>query len=70
MSPSSVSSRVCDSPRHNAEHMPKEVFIVDLKKGPTGLGVGLVDGLVTSLGESGAYVHSLLPDDLTQSVIT
>uniref|UniRef100_F6Q5A8 Ras-associating and dilute domain-containing protein n=1 Tax=Ciona intestinalis TaxID=7719 RepID=F6Q5A8_CIOIN len=42
--------------------MPKEVFIVDIKKGKQGLGVGLVDGTITSLGLPGIFVRSLIPD--------
>lgn len=42
--------------------MPKEVFIVDIKKAKNGLGVGFVDGIVTSLGVPGIYVRSLVPD--------
>nr|CAB3265411.1 ras-associating and dilute domain-containing protein-like [Phallusia mammillata] len=49
-------------PQGGAQGMPKEVFIVDIKKGRNGLGVGLVDGSVTSLVTPGVYVRSLVPD--------
>ena len=54
--------------RGDAHGMPKEVFIVDIKKGPAGLGVGLVDGMSTALSQSGVYVRSLIPDDQTRKV--
>lgn len=43
--------------------LPKEVFIVDIKLGRNGLGVGLVDGLVTALASPGIFVRSLVPDN-------
>jgi len=49
-------------PQDGAQGMPKEVFIVDIKKGRNGLGVGLVDGASTSLGVPGVFVRSLVPD--------
>ncbi|CAK8690007.1 unnamed protein product [Clavelina lepadiformis] len=60
-SPYSGSSPTVSS-THSTQAMPKEVFIVDIKKGKTGLGVGLVDGIVTSLGVPGVFVRSLIPD--------
>uniref|UniRef100_H2Z868 Ras-associating domain-containing protein n=1 Tax=Ciona savignyi TaxID=51511 RepID=H2Z868_CIOSA len=45
-----------------SESRGNEVFIVDIKKGKKGLGVGLVDGTITSLGMPGIFVRSLVPD--------
>ncbi|XP_030069091.1 ras-associating and dilute domain-containing protein isoform X2 [Microcaecilia unicolor] len=38
------------------------VFVVELEKGPIGLGMGLIDGLHTPLNTPGIYVRTLLPD--------
>ncbi|XP_053783194.1 ras-associating and dilute domain-containing protein isoform X2 [Desmodus rotundus] len=37
------------------------VFLVELERGPSGLGMGLIDGLHTPLGTPGLYVQTLLP---------
>ncbi|XP_036993825.2 ras-associating and dilute domain-containing protein isoform X1 [Artibeus jamaicensis] len=37
------------------------VFLVELERGPSGLGMGLIDGLHTPLGAPGLYVQTLLP---------
>ncbi|KAM5300963.1 ras-associating and dilute domain-containing protein isoform 3-T3 [Glossophaga mutica] len=37
------------------------VFLVELERGPSGLGLGLIDGLHTPLGTPGLYVQTLLP---------
>ncbi|NP_001272317.2 Ras-associating and dilute domain-containing protein-like [Danio rerio] len=39
-----------------------EVFTVELKKGPHGLGLALVDGQKTALRVNGVYVKSVVPD--------
>ncbi|XP_029015316.1 ras-associating and dilute domain-containing protein-like [Betta splendens] len=46
----------------NVEGGREEVFTVELKKGPHGLGLALVDGTKTPLGMSGIYVKSVVPD--------
>ncbi|KAL1005392.1 hypothetical protein UPYG_G00058490 [Umbra pygmaea] len=38
------------------------VFIVELDKGPYGLGMGLIDGLHTPLNAPGIYIRTLIPD--------
>ncbi|XP_076879296.1 ras-associating and dilute domain-containing protein isoform X3 [Brachyhypopomus gauderio] len=38
------------------------VFLVDLDKGPYGLGMGLIDGLHTPLNSPGIYIRTLIPD--------
>ncbi|XP_058851764.1 ras-associating and dilute domain-containing protein-like isoform X2 [Acipenser ruthenus] len=38
------------------------VFIVELDKGPFGLGMGLIDGLHTPLNAPGIYIRTLIPD--------
>ncbi|XP_062411170.1 ras-associating and dilute domain-containing protein [Sardina pilchardus] len=38
------------------------VFVVELDKGPYGLGMGLIDGLHTELKAPGIYVRTLIPD--------
>lgn len=38
-----------------------DVFVVDLEKGETGLGLGLVDGLHTVLKSPGIYICKVLP---------
>ncbi|XP_030636528.1 ras-associating and dilute domain-containing protein [Chanos chanos] len=38
------------------------VFVVDLDKGPFGLGMGLIDGLHTPLNAPGIYIRTLIPD--------
>nr|XP_033770314.1 ras-associating and dilute domain-containing protein isoform X2 [Geotrypetes seraphini] len=38
------------------------VFVVELEKGPIGLGMGLIDGLHTPLNTPGIYIRTLLPD--------
>ncbi|XP_076135231.1 ras-associating and dilute domain-containing protein [Alosa pseudoharengus] len=38
------------------------VFVVELEKGPYGLGMGLIDGLHTELKAPGIYVRTLIPD--------
>uniref|UniRef100_A0A3Q0SC75 Ras association and DIL domains 2a n=1 Tax=Amphilophus citrinellus TaxID=61819 RepID=A0A3Q0SC75_AMPCI len=40
----------------------EEVFVVELHKGPHGLGLALVDGTKTPLRMSGIYVKSVVPD--------
>ncbi|XP_066291863.1 ras-associating and dilute domain-containing protein-like [Branchiostoma lanceolatum] len=39
-----------------------EVFVVDLGRSPTGLGLGLIDGLYTPLKSPGIYVRTLVPN--------
>ncbi|XP_069760837.1 ras-associating and dilute domain-containing protein [Narcine bancroftii] len=41
---------------------PQWVFVVELGRGPVGLGMGLIDGLHTSLKSPGIYIRTLLPD--------
>uniref|UniRef100_W5L9N0 Ras-associating and dilute domain-containing protein n=1 Tax=Astyanax mexicanus TaxID=7994 RepID=W5L9N0_ASTMX len=38
------------------------IFVVDLDKGPYGLGMGLIDGLHTPLNSPGIYIRTLIPD--------
>ncbi|XP_020864080.1 ras-associating and dilute domain-containing protein isoform X1 [Phascolarctos cinereus] len=37
-------------------------FVVELEKGPLGLGMGLIDGLHTPLNAPGIYIRTLIPD--------
>lgn len=37
------------------------VFLVELERGPSGLGMGLIDGMHTPLGTPGLYIQTLLP---------
>ncbi|XP_034819457.1 ras-associating and dilute domain-containing protein isoform X3 [Pan paniscus] len=37
------------------------VFTVELERGPSGLGMGLIDGMHTHLGAPGLYIQTLLP---------
>ncbi|XP_036863951.2 ras-associating and dilute domain-containing protein isoform X3 [Manis javanica] len=37
------------------------VFLVELERGPSGLGMGLIDGMHTPLGAPGLYIQTLLP---------
>ncbi|KAM4877243.1 LOW QUALITY PROTEIN: ras-associating and dilute domain-containing protein [Thomomys bottae] len=37
------------------------VFMVELERGPAGLGMGLIDGMHTPLGAPGLYIQTLLP---------
>ncbi|XP_032611671.1 ras-associating and dilute domain-containing protein isoform X1 [Hylobates moloch] len=37
------------------------VFMVELERGPSGLGMGLIDGMHTRLGAPGLYIQTLLP---------
>ncbi|XP_042637085.1 ras-associating and dilute domain-containing protein [Orycteropus afer afer] len=37
------------------------VVVVELERGPSGLGMGLVDGMHTPLGAPGLYIQTLLP---------
>ncbi|XP_035573484.1 ras-associating and dilute domain-containing protein isoform X8 [Canis lupus dingo] len=37
------------------------VFVVELERGPSGLGMGLIDGMHTPLGSPGLYIQTLLP---------
>ncbi len=39
-----------------------DVFVVDLEKGQDGVGLGLIDGMHTSLRSQGIYVRKLVPD--------
>ncbi|XP_071796754.1 ras-associating and dilute domain-containing protein-like isoform X2 [Asterias amurensis] len=39
-----------------------DVFVVDLDKGQDGVGLGLIDGMHTSLRSQGIYVRKLVPD--------
>ncbi|XP_044289497.1 ras-associating and dilute domain-containing protein isoform X2 [Varanus komodoensis] len=38
------------------------VFVVELEKGPIGLGMGLIDGLHTPLNSPGIYIRTLIQD--------
>ncbi|NXK48341.1 RADIL protein, partial [Chauna torquata] len=38
------------------------VFVVELERGPMGLGMGLIDGLHTPLGSPGIYIRTLIED--------
>ncbi|XP_057700036.1 ras-associating and dilute domain-containing protein isoform X3 [Corythoichthys intestinalis] len=38
------------------------VFVVELDKGPYGLGMGLIDGLHTPLNAPGIYIRTLIPE--------
>nr|XP_010964227.2 ras-associating and dilute domain-containing protein [Camelus bactrianus] len=37
------------------------MFVVELERGPSGLGMGLIDGMHTPLGAPGLYIQTLLP---------
>ncbi|XP_027730453.1 ras-associating and dilute domain-containing protein [Vombatus ursinus] len=37
-------------------------FVVELERGPLGLGMGLIDGLHTPLNAPGIYIRTLIPD--------
>ncbi|XP_054946534.1 ras-associating and dilute domain-containing protein isoform X2 [Physeter macrocephalus] len=37
------------------------MFVVELERGPSGLGMGLMDGMHTPLGAPGLYIQTLLP---------
>lgn len=37
------------------------MFMVELERGPSGLGMGLIDGMHTPLGAQGLYIQTLLP---------
>ncbi|XP_066129577.1 ras-associating and dilute domain-containing protein isoform X1 [Saccopteryx bilineata] len=37
------------------------IFLVELERGPSGLGMGLIDGMHTALGTPGLYIQTLLP---------
>ncbi|XP_055266372.1 LOW QUALITY PROTEIN: ras-associating and dilute domain-containing protein [Moschus berezovskii] len=37
------------------------MFMVELERGPSGLGMGLIDGMHTPLGAPGLYIQTLLP---------
>ncbi|XP_036804183.1 ras-associating and dilute domain-containing protein [Oncorhynchus mykiss] len=43
------------------------VFVVELNKGPYGLGMGLIDGLHTPLNAPGIYIRTLIPDGPAES---
>ncbi|RVE69923.1 hypothetical protein OJAV_G00082820 [Oryzias javanicus] len=45
-----------------AEEDREEVFTVEIRRGPHGLGLALVDGMKTPLRMSGVYVKSVVPD--------
>ncbi|XP_075422068.1 ras-associating and dilute domain-containing protein isoform X2 [Ascaphus truei] len=38
------------------------VFVVEMEKGPLGLGMGLIDGLHTPLSAPGIYIRTLIPE--------
>nr|XP_009688419.1 PREDICTED: ras-associating and dilute domain-containing protein [Struthio camelus australis] len=40
------------------------VFVVELERGPIGLGMGLIDGLHTPLSSPGIYIRTLIQDSL------
>ncbi|XP_067911897.1 ras-associating and dilute domain-containing protein [Heterodontus francisci] len=46
----------------SGEDNPCCVFVVELGRGPIGLGMGLIDGLHTTLNSPGIYIRTLLPD--------
>uniref|UniRef100_UPI00398E4F18 ras-associating and dilute domain-containing protein n=1 Tax=Pristiophorus japonicus TaxID=55135 RepID=UPI00398E4F18 len=46
----------------SGEDDPCCVFVVELGRGPIGLGMGLIDGLHTTLNSPGIYIRTLLPD--------
>ncbi|XP_035870684.1 ras-associating and dilute domain-containing protein isoform X2 [Phyllostomus discolor] len=48
-------------PAPSSTHDFCSVFLVELERGPSGLGMGLIDGLHTPLGAPGLYVQTLLP---------
>ncbi|MED6284579.1 hypothetical protein CHARACLAT_020561 [Characodon lateralis] len=45
-----------------AEEDREDVFTVEIRRGPHGLGLALVDGTKTPLRISGIYVKSVVPD--------
>ncbi|XP_072415404.1 ras-associating and dilute domain-containing protein [Chiloscyllium punctatum] len=50
------------SSQSSGEDDPCCVFVVELGRGPIGLGMGLIDGLHTTLNSPGIYIRTLLPD--------
>ncbi|XP_048408684.1 ras-associating and dilute domain-containing protein isoform X2 [Stegostoma tigrinum] len=50
------------SSQSSGEDDPCCVFVVELGRGPIGLGMGLIDGLHTTLNAPGIYIRTLLPD--------
>eukprot|EP00062_Callorhinchus_milii_P020220 gi/632975615/ref/XP_007904325.1/ PREDICTED: ras-associating and dilute domain-containing protein isoform X1 [Callorhinchus milii] len=50
------------SSRRSAENDSCHVFVVELERGPIGLGMGLIDGMHTTLNSPGIYIRTLLPD--------
>uniref|UniRef100_UPI0035902BE5 ras-associating and dilute domain-containing protein-like isoform X1 n=1 Tax=Myxine glutinosa TaxID=7769 RepID=UPI0035902BE5 len=53
----------CDSKKANEEENGEdEVFVVELSKGPKGLGMGLIDGMYTRLRVPGIYIKTLVPE--------
>ncbi|XP_030645942.1 ras-associating and dilute domain-containing protein-like [Chanos chanos] len=51
-----------DTKEEEEEDGREEVFTVELKRGPHGLGLALVDGMKIPLKMSGIYVKSVVPD--------
>ncbi|XP_051573638.1 ras-associating and dilute domain-containing protein-like isoform X2 [Myxocyprinus asiaticus] len=57
-----VGNGLTGSSGHRKDEDEDEVFTVELKRGPRGLGLALVDGMKTPLRLSGIYVRSVVPD--------
>ncbi|XP_020032633.2 ras-associating and dilute domain-containing protein isoform X1 [Castor canadensis] len=53
--------QVASSSRSSSTEDFRYVFMVELERGPSGLGMGLIDGLHTPLGAPGLYIQTLLP---------
>ncbi|XP_051988047.1 ras-associating and dilute domain-containing protein-like [Xyrauchen texanus] len=57
-----VGNGLTGSTAHRKDEDEDEVFTVELKRGPHGLGLALVDGMKSPLRLSGIYVKSIVPD--------
>ncbi|KAM4632321.1 ras-associating and dilute domain-containing protein isoform 1-T2 [Discoglossus pictus] len=56
------SSPDCMTPSMGSEEEFCYVFVVEMEKGPIGLGMGLIDGLHTPLNSPGIYIRTLIPE--------
>ncbi|XP_006889810.1 PREDICTED: ras-associating and dilute domain-containing protein [Elephantulus edwardii] len=59
--PEDSSSSRSSSPDVPHASLCPSVVVVELERGPSGLGMGLVDGMHTPLGVPGLYIQTLLP---------
>uniref|UniRef100_G3SYI4 Ras-associating and dilute domain-containing protein n=2 Tax=Loxodonta africana TaxID=9785 RepID=G3SYI4_LOXAF len=59
--PADAPSSCSSSPDAPCSSLCPSVVVVELERGPSGLGMGLVDGMHTPLGTPGLYIQTLLP---------